>query len=136
MKELLRDLRIGNYVTTNNRTDFVGEVIGLYVDGGVHIVRTFNDGVCDDQPEAIETITPIKLDEDWLNKFGFKKCEGENKEGADYFDNGKILILRANGVFYDYFYYDVEIKFVHHLQNICVDFLREELKIISHEDSL
>lgn len=67
-----QELRIWNIVGFKNRTDLYCVVKSIY-SPGIHVIRYFNSGEEDDQPEVIEDITPIPLTEDWHNKFGIKK---------------------------------------------------------------
>lgn len=144
----INELRIGNYVGFKGRTDCFCEIIELSMPGGVHLVRHFNDGTEDDQPEVIEDIKGIPIAEEWLLKFGFRKKENL------YPINSPVYYISDIDIDYCFFYADFRkdfvfyieytdspfpkdtdvlypvsfgIKYVHQLQNLCFALTGEEL---------
>jgi hypothetical protein len=148
-----QDLRLGNYVGFKNRTDCYCIIEELSSYGGVHIIRMFNDGDIDDQPEVIEDITGLYLTEEWLMKFGFYK---EDDVAPVSNDHSHFYSMGCNDYKYSFayasfrddwgFYHSYTdacderdnnkfdaisfgIKYVHQLQNLYFALTGEELTI-------
>lgn len=122
------ELRIGNFVNFKDREDIdYCEVTALDTGGYIHILRNFKDGEEDDQPEALEDITPIVLTEKWLKRLGFIKTSDEFNYEKEYEIMGLYLReSKAKGIFE---YRDTEVKYVHELQNLYHALTKEELKL-------
>lgn len=120
------ELRIGNYLypfkdQAHKVVGIVGNLIGLEFE--------FNMVIQDD----IKNIEPIPLTEEWLIKFGFRP----NKHGY-IFDTFRVKNL-VTGFFYGYIpvfldgeeedIEDVQIKYVHQLQNLYFALTGKELTI-------
>lgn len=134
------ELRIGNFVNFKDREDIdYCEVTALDAGGYIHLLRNFKDGDGDDQPEALEDITPIVLTEEWLIKFGFEATE----VWGDY-ANEKLLICsdfkddgrKISDSHEYYFSYgrklrSRQIKHVHELQNLYHAITGSELALAS-----
>ena len=134
-----QELRIGNYVNFKDRNDILFcEVIGIDKSGYIHVIRNFNDGIQDDQPESIEDITPIPLTEEWLLKFGFlkeeKKYDVSLLNTTTFWKNGLALTPIIDGKRFrtemcsDYLS-DINFDYVHKLQNFFFELKSEELTI-------
>jgi regulatory protein YycH of two-component signal transduction system YycFG len=136
----VQDLRIGNIIGFKNRTDCYCTVSDLSFDGDVHVVRHFNDGVEDDQPEIIEYMTGIPLTQEWILKFG-----GEKSSDSFMFDdiviefsttNNNIKVLLIADDPYCAHKVTNEIKYVHQFQNLYFALKGKELNIINLPDIL
>lgn len=96
-------------------------------------VDTFNCKVmisADDTWYDGDTFYPIKLTEEWMEKFGFFRNGGKYYTNTDapFFElqdhsNGKLQILKTN------FYPSQRIQYVHQLQNLYFALTGEELTI-------
>lgn len=123
------ELRIGNFVE--------------YHEDGLQFTVTKIDelglGVKNDDPETAqetwikhECFSPINLTEDWLLKFGFisnrRLREKQFKSKAVSGDVRLTLWVGTNG---EGFYYSdvIQIKYIHHLQNLYFSISGEELNI-------
>jgi hypothetical protein len=104
------ELRIGNYVYTGNLV-----VKSYSADGLYNLTRNIEDDN--------SKITPIPLTEEWLLNFGLSKNNGYPYK----FLNGFIKI-RNGFYFYKYYHLDIELKYVHQLQNLYFALTGEELK--------
>ena len=108
-----KELRIGNYVYSNK---FVIKSYG--VDGFINILKN------------IDNFTPIPLTEEWLLKFGFvfdsygEYCKGAYSLDNEYTDKGVY-----NFVIHKETCLDIEIKYLHQLQNLYFALTNEELTI-------
>ena len=105
-----QELRLGNKILSNG--------IVVTVDN-----QTFWD--IEKYPDQYE---PIELTEDWLLKFGFKPAEFHD------FLYKNIFIINYGGKYYRAYLdgktrIDVELKYVHQLQNLIHSICGEELKI-------
>jgi hypothetical protein len=119
------ELRIGNYVTTIDDEIRCTSVKGFYgfpVSSGI---VNHNNNVND-----FEYLTPIPLTEEWLIKFGF--CQIELDNGENYYQNNRFR-LNCN---YNGFYYsrNLDVKYVHQLQNIYFALTSQELTIKENEN--
>lgn len=122
----IQSLRPDNFVGFKNRIDIkyciVESVSKL---GGIHIIRHFEDGTIDDQPEFIEDITGIPIDINWLTNLGFEQL-------GDNFRINNIIFssLCQNGIYtlYPRIGYN-RIFFIHHLQNVIMDLTDLELEM-------
>ena len=104
-----KDLRLGNYLNYDKKLIYISEItragIGMY------------DGYGFDKSSPIECLRPIKLNEEWLLKFGAKRTNEYS------FTHSRFkLIWKPN---YNYWYvidlaektYLTKIEFVHEYQN-------------------
>ena len=74
---------------------------------------------------------PIPLTEEWLLKFGFEFLKGvKGSEFLDCYDYNRFQVKNNFGVF---FWYHVQIKYVHQLQNLYFALTGEELKLKNNE---
>jgi len=108
------ELRVGNYIYYDNQLMEVdhSEITDLYFQ------------------EDCPFHKPIPLTEEWLDKFGFKvnDCENYQTEYKYQLNNPFIILDRKDG----YFYIDatnLEIKYVHQIQNLYFALIGEELEI-------
>ena len=122
MKTLLQELRIGNYIEYN------GEIIKL--DGSLF--------ACYIQNELDYPFNEIPLTEEILLKFGFNEVEGErwcdmHEEFEEcnyyYLSMFKIYYNPETDIFEDdsLYHFNVNLKYVHQLQNIYFTLSSEEL---------
>ena len=122
MKTLLQELRIGNYIEYN------GEIIKL--DGSLF--------ACYIQNELDYPFNEIPLTEEILLKFGFNEVEGErwcdmHEEFEEcnyyYLSMFKIYYNPETDIFEDdsLYHFNVNLKYVHQLQNIYFALTGEEL---------
>lgn len=104
-----REVRIGNLFDNNGN------------------VNTVTPGVIEALFESDKRswIQPIPLTEEWLLKFGFEIYEFDHKENQYRFKE-RLLVIRK-GVFCDYGT-NVELKYVHQLQNLYFALTGEELE--------
>ena len=123
------ELRIGNLVTLNEKqrqelwnneihaqNDFF-EVKTIYSDNDISI--ELDDETVDISEDDVDGIL---IDERWLIKAGLIKNNGYPYT----FFNGFIKI--RNGIyFYKYYHLDIELKYVHQLQNLYFALTNEEL---------
>ena len=100
------ELRIGNYVNAFGTNP--GIVDELYK---THLYIKWTDSTV---TYSYDELKPIPLTEDWLKKFGFKKSIYSTKEDT-HWNNGEKAIKQRNGIIY---LCDVEIKYIHQLQNL------------------
>ena len=116
-----KDLRIGNYVKSGDLIVCVDWINRHYIKGGA---TNENDGYLDTRIPT-KLVQPIKLTKDWLIKFGFVK------EECFYYKNGVAIeddfTLEGFG--------DVELKYVHQLQNLYFALTGEEL-VVKDEPTL
>ena len=121
MKLKVKDLRVGNLLLFPFHNEVV-EVVGLpMLPNGKQGIQVYTKGaiLCE---ELLEQFKPIPLTEEWLLTFGITK-----KNGYPYkFNNGYLKI--RNGVFF-FNYYDIEIElpYVHTLQNLYYALTNTEL---------
>lgn len=110
------DLRIGNLIFSKE-TQEVQKITGITEE------HPFFNSITFDYPNWDE-IEPIKLTEEWLVNFGLSKNNGYPYK----FLNGFIKI--RNGVyFYKYYHLDIELKYVHQLQNLYFSLTQTELTV-------
>jgi hypothetical protein len=125
------DFRIGNIVGFKNRTDCYCEIETISSMGGIHLIRHFEDGYVDDQPELIKDITGIKLDKVMAIRLGFKR-RGEwfEKNGVGLIfedqDCRMTFAVKRHGISYNQHPLP---RFVHELQNAYYVFTWKELTI-------
>lgn len=115
------ELREGNWI---NREDLVSrklrteKIIHLAekatTTGGVKVICDYKD------------LKPISLSEEWLLKFGFKKAPAEKYRKFSFvidwwYDSGKFMYGWIGG--------NVELKYVHQLQNLYLALTNEELSL-------
>ena len=112
-----KELRIGNFIAglSIEKVEWLGD----------HVVNLYNIG----------SYSPVKLTEEWLIKFGFKRvqedkygCHYENKECWIYLTQSgfEIEIITASGRFNLSRTY----KYVHQLQNLYFAITCKELEVI------
>lgn len=106
----IKELRIGNFVNLNGKpTEF--EIMDFNLDPSF--------------------ISPIKITEEWLFRFGFKEIlledgvYGHNIGDFVYIDGIQIRDIDNEGIFLS----DYVLKYVHQLQNMYFALTNEELKI-------
>ena len=76
-------------------------------------------------------IKPIPLTEEWLLKFGFEITKASVTHNHTFsIDNFKVNNLLRGGQFW---YREVELKYVHQLQNLYYALTGEELKVLDWE---
>ena len=119
-------LRIGNVLTHGKQ--FV-KVNCIFPD---HFTCIDSDGIYRGD-SGLGNFTPTLLTERRLKDFGFKRV-GYNEDGNDIYkhdlDGEELLVIRKEKGFFLY-QYEIEIRYVHHLQNLYFDLAGEELtKII------
>jgi hypothetical protein len=127
------ELRIGNLVLTdrNNSIKTIVEVRSFIV--SVEYIRT--DTNCKHQSMVdYERLIPIPITEAWLLKFGFEKDNSENnKTYLSPTVNGNRIKIYFNrfGVakFTMNMFHQIEIEYVHQLQNLYFALTGEELTI-------
>jgi hypothetical protein len=112
------ELRIGNLLNHNN-----GSMVGSFIVGLIHL-----EDIIKENSHARE-YEPIPLTEEWLIKFGFEKSDNYGNDeyrldGYSYF-RGRFYISDC-----DECGEDVEINFVHELQNIYFALTKKELTIM------
>jgi hypothetical protein len=122
-----RELRIGNLVRGID-APYPASIEGIDPNGGVFLLG-------DSIPWEPSEVSPIPLTEEWLVKFGFK---AENDLNLDFrFPNGtRHLITRESdsGWYYGFECYlvelpNIELNYVHQLQNLYFALTGEELTI-------
>ena len=91
-------------------------IVKSFWEKGVHV----GFGKCFEFDE----LEPIPLTEEWLPKFGIIK-----KNGYPYKFNKGYLKLRNGIFFFKYYEIEIELPFVHDLQNLNFALTNEELKI-------
>ena len=127
-----KDLRIGNFVYGVNEFQFNAlPICSLHSDNTLRLLVGDKSIGCFSASE----IVPIKLDNEWLEIFGFKKsCTGEGDNYVEYFDNSKLTICDwGNGyIMSNPFAHGirVELKYVHQLQNLFFAALGKELECV------
>ena len=122
------ELRLGNYVKYRGSIYKVLSIVNTsntkeesyYVD--LNFVHRHLKGI------DTREVEPIYLNEDWLLKFGFKPAEFHD------FLYKNIFIINYGGKYYRAYLdgktrIDVELKYVHQLQNLIHSICGEELKI-------
>ena len=115
-----KELRLGNLVTTDYMTGSAFEVTAI------HTGRIYFQSIAENfQSDTIPIyIKPIPLTEEWLLKFGFFK------KARCYFLYKDLKITVCDGKFYFFtFHFNVELKYVHQLQNLYFALTGEELTI-------
>lgn len=109
------ELRIGNYVTLNNDVKIVNGNLIKEQQQSEMIIREIY-------------LEPIQLTEEWLLKFGFAWRGLNEKFLTKYTPCGKAVVNSKNGFFkLAGVTIEVEIKFVHQLQNLYFALTGEEL---------
>lgn len=131
------ELRIGNYVTINNKKAYSGlkgipfKVVGIQKLERYSIQLSNNEYY--DYNQFIEFIQPITLTEELLLKCGFEKIlggigwdkfikDGVELSFAPLVGGGYIPVYRFNN---DY----IKIRFLHQLQNLFYTLTQKELEI-------
>ena len=110
-----KELRIGNLVSI-----FDGKLNAYIVREFTHMdfYMTYND------PEAMLIFEPIRITEEWLLKFGFKKVFPKRGIARAYKKQNIRINMSNMGNFY---YSKTPIYFVHQLQNLYFALTGEEL---------
>lgn len=121
----INELRIGNLVNYGTQN------------GAIRIVNSMNEGIFDniyiETGEEFEwtecsNIEPIPLNEAWLIKFGFLKRNGYGFNKTD-FDLLAFKVADSIGYNFRFYGLNVEVKYVHQLQNLYFCLAGKELKI-------
>ncbi len=125
------ELRIGNFIRENdpnNNEPF--QVWGTYDEKGNSKINYF--------PEAI--FNPVPLTKEWFLKFGFEKIKDGKSYCADgkftikskyftVFKKGLITYNSIHGWYLDKKHFELDIKYIHQLQNLYFALTGEELEI-------
>lgn len=124
------ELRIGNLVseTPKYAEGFIRKIVALHENDA-----WFENG----DFEQYENVYPLKITEEWMYKFGFKKKEDYDDELGDLYDlewwGGFYLkedyFIPKPYYFAEAFNYDFKLKYVHQLQNIYFALTGEELEV-------
>lgn len=130
------ELRVGNFlIGYEGKIITVGKV---FIDSqlcGWYPCVSSDKGICYD----LGYLSPVKIDEDWLCRFGFHKKDWESKYGYTYSKDScpvEIEYLKRDR---EYVLHKSDkdingmghlIKYVHELQNLYKDIVGEELKTI------
>ena len=119
-----KDLRIGNWIFKDKHFQI----------NGVNIGRAYNYIIDNDRDEyEIENIKPIPLTEEWLLKFGFERdvsdliIEINNHSELSFDEDLDCYLSIDNG--HEWNSTDINIKYVHQLQNLYFALTGEELTI-------
>lgn len=133
------ELRLGNYVNFKNREDILFCSINeLSSSGYIHLIRHFKVGDEDDQPEGIEDITPININEEWLERFGFVNTThklGNPAPNHKAFEKYNFHIKLYGKDIENYMWFGEQVlsyapvQYVHQLQNLYFALTGEELTI-------
>jgi hypothetical protein len=137
MEIQINDLRIGNYVRDHYTDVLVVTGIREYEGKGIGFGNLHVKPLGSKEPSGfkpVEKVIPIKLTEEWLLKFGFRKNGHVTFLSNAYqrFMLGRNSMYSLNGID---FIYDVndhslcEIKHVHQLQNLYFALTGEKLKL-------
>ena len=127
------ELRIGNLVQDEH--GFQMEVVALFKDDTVYLDFEGNEG--DVWEEDVKDLKGIPLTEEWLIEFGFiksgyipvwmsKRLIHDEIDKIDILVNEKKQMYFVPSVFVKW---SVELKYVHHLQNIYFSLTGQELTI-------
>lgn len=124
-----RELRIGNYVTGAKGAKYNGDTvkwnIGDYIE-------------CNKYCDYIDSFRPIPITEEWLIKLGFEKTNSslhENKNAYQIKWWGRFVIINDVLTPDEYYFLDglnVDIKYVHQLQNLYFALTGKELETNEH----
>tara|TARA_R110000796_G_scaffold141528_2_gene257950 strand:- start:111 stop:479 length:369 start_codon:yes stop_codon:yes gene_type:complete len=118
-----KELRLGNYVNNEQRTEVIDGIDPYRVQ--CHLLSDKTRETLYEVP--LQFIKPILLTEDWLLKFGFK-VEKENKYLT--YILGNITTYNQDNVWWVDLYWDyLELKYVHQLQNLYFALTNKELTI-------
>jgi hypothetical protein len=143
MKLTAKDLRVGNLVLTNNpkyRSQDVGKI--AYVlninsekefEGmiGTATIYHLENEWKDTYGQFLEYLQPIPLTEELLLKFGFRKESIPVKQNTvlhETYDLNNLHLLRRIE-FNQIWYNNIQVKYVHQLQNLFFSLCEEELTL-------
>ena len=124
-----KELRIGNLVS--NMCEACAEIKSIVANdtwsGGFYVIT-------DNNKSALSTLSPIKLTEEWLRKFGFTYqlstyCDGNLLFKVAEAKLNNHIVLVPNDLYY------LELKYVHQLQNLYFVLTGKELKITGRATS-
>lgn len=121
------ELRVGNYIYLEPFYD----VIMTVSDSMCDCVNAFGDGV-DAERVPLDSLWPIELTYQWLEDLGFtgrKEFVYKGIVGVQIRDGKFYLALKDLGG--SIFHSVVEVKYVHHLQNLYLDLTGETLNLKS-----
>lgn len=136
-----KELRIGNYVTINNIFSHEKMLNIPLVVCGIEKLREQEGGIIRlNYPNENDNfvipafcqfdkfINPIQLTEEILWKCGFNKSNGHGYRSTKI---AGVIMISNCGCFFNYFYYDIQIKieYVHQFQNLYFALTGEELEI-------
>lgn len=124
------ELRVGNLV------DVFGECcvtdIQTNITNGKHRIKVKRDvgGVNVTEFCPIESVKSIPLTEEWLLKFGFKLVNEVDYITVDFaiYEKDDIQWEESYSIGINYEWFDVEVKYVHQLQNLYFALTGKELK--------
>ena len=155
------EIRIGNLIYTSGQVVYTEEVTSI--DSKTNFVRTVSTYRKGEEVHLLEKCNPVPLDEEWLEKFGFVLEDSEDK--ASYFIKTIKSENREEKIIVPIFYYkgprpvdeeddrnstiiefvwgpfreigkDVELQYVHQLQNLFFSLTGFELALHSDTEFL
>jgi hypothetical protein len=127
-----KELRLTNWVT--GRNDPPMKVVSINISGDIELRFAGVDADYGDWHYDVEDLQPILLTRAILEKSGFIKGDTLQPSGQIPYahkDNGSFIIISCeDGTFWlDGYVYDVNVEFVHQLQNLYFALIGEELEI-------
>ena len=124
MKILSNQLRIGNYIEFNEESSIV--IVKEISEYGIAVNNTNPDG--EDFYTEYDQFIAIEITEEWLIKLGFKGYEDEEDNSIFELNGFNIIrnLFKKEFFLYDYMS-DVEVKYVHELQNLYFALTKQEL---------
>lgn len=99
-----------------------------------HLMLSRLVGIEDEGKKCIN-LSPILITEDWLVKFGFRKCSGSRTYEkfpvqVHFGDDGRLYVtLEFDSTVTGSYSYDTDCEYVHQLQNLYYALTGEELTI-------
>lgn len=116
----INELRIGNLIEEGEIEQIDNSIDEVYYSGDGYYLSNY---CCN--------LSPVLLNEEWLIKAGLIKNNGYPYK----FLNGFIKI--RNGIyFYKYYHMDIELKYVHQLQNLYFALTATELSFETERNNL
>jgi hypothetical protein len=127
-KELeARDLRYGNLVERNGVVWEVNDIIGA---SGL-VIMLPKEGYDSLGKRAVQEFKPIPLNKGWLVKME-AVIIGGNESHAGYKINELIIMVYKDCIRIDLGQFEIDVKYVHQLQNLYYDLTGTELTINNH----